>query len=190
LIVAGGTLAALPFRRYQAIPDASTAPAQVTGPLHGSLELPLPRAIANADRDTAEPPSTVDFSATAYTYAAPGRSLTIPKPRRADIPLTYEDLEIPIDQPDVIKQRFNATALIRAEQLAAEQVPQIVMPALDSLAEAEVQQIRQAASRFAETAPQPARVSGALASAREPVAEPLPKSDAQPQPRHWIRQPD
>ena len=37
LIVSGGTLASLPFRRYQAIPDASSGPVQATGPTQSEL---------------------------------------------------------------------------------------------------------------------------------------------------------
>ncbi len=194
LVVAGGTLAALPFRRYQAIPDASSAPAQVTGPMQSVLESTSPATIA-AELES-KPPSTqapvgdylpTDFAA---RRANQRRDLAQFATRRADIPLTYEDLEVPIDQPDPIKQRFNATAPIRAEQLERERVTALVMPKMETLAITEVQQIQQAASRFAEGSKATGNVTGSLASSRAEQIDDLPASPDSHRQRHWIRQPD
>jgi len=111
--------------------------------------------------------------------------------RRAEIPLTYEDLQVPIDQPDPIKERFNATVPIRALELEQERTAELVMPAMESLATSQVEQIEKA-------------VIGSLASARESLAKTressgkmrnqtldrLPNAQSSDRTRHWIRQPD
>ena len=109
---------------------------------------------------------------------------------RADIPLTYEDLEVPIDQPEPIKQRFNATVANRAEQLERERVAGLVMPKLESLAVEQIQQIEKVATQFAEQANDLPKVTGSLASSRETQVAPLPKAADANRQRHWIRQPD
>ena len=109
---------------------------------------------------------------------------------RADIPLTYEDLEVPIDQPEPIKQRFNATVANRAEQLERERVAGLVMPKLESLAVEQIQQIEKAATQFAEKTNELPKVTGSLASSRETQVDRLPKSADSNRQRHWIRQPD
>jgi len=226
LIVAAGTLAALPFRRYQAIPDASSAPAQVTGPMQSALEPPLPATEARKDESNSvtvlfaasgdtQPPSQTQTAQTytAQTYPVPtyhsdnlqrrnwlGRSR-----RRAEIPLTYEDLQVPIDQPEPIKERFNATVPIRALRLEQERTAELVMPAMESLATSQLEQIEKAAAEFAQgTGYQgtknlgtgkpgiitPPAVTGSLASSRDRTLDQLPKSESSDRTRHWIRQPD
>ena len=194
IVVAGGTLAALPFRRYQAIPDASSAPAQVTGPMQSVLESSSPAAVAS-DLDSYPAPGPVSYGDYVPTDLTQRRSLdrraaSQMMRRRAEIPLTYEDLEVPIDQPEPIKQRFNATAQIRAELLERERVAGLVMPKMESLAVEQIQQIEKVATRFAEEAPDLPKVSGSLASSREAHVDRLPKSTDANRQRHWIRQPD
>ncbi len=195
LIVSGGMLAALPFRRYQAIPDASSAPAQVTGPMQSVLESHQPAALAIIDRSGS---GTAETNCGDFLLATPldrtgGHRQNVAldrSPRRANIPLTFEDLQMPIAQPDLIKERFNATAPIRAERLDQERMAELVMPALESLAIEQVEQIQQAATRFAEASRPKAKVAGSLASSQQQHLDPLPKTDSSERPRHWIRQPD
>lgn len=140
----------------------------------------------------ATPPSSLDYvpADLAQRRALDRRAQRSMMPRRAEIPLTYEDLEVPIDQPDPIKQRFNATAPIRAEQLERERIAGLVMPKMESLAVEQIQQIEHAASRFARTVDDRPHVSGSLASSREAQVERLPKATDPNRQRHWIRQPD
>ena len=213
LIVSGGALAALPFRRYQALPDASSAPAQVTGPMQGILEHSV--LDSNASATVASHGSVnqeyVDSSANdlqsfAPTYPAPHhpRRLQVEQnPRRANIPLTFEDLQVPIDLPDPVKHRFSATTPIRAEQLELERVAGMIMPELETLAESQIQEIQSVATRFAESAKLEAqeqqradnvnvsaRVTGSLTSSRPTALDKLPKETHTDRDRHWIRQPD
>lgn len=198
LIVTGGTLAALPFRRYQAIPDASSAPAQVTGPMQSVLQS---NAAVDIAADRSQQQSAFDSasygygrSTGAYDSIAHRRAVTQITRQRADIPLSYQDLEIPIDQPDPIKQRFNAAAPIRAEQLARERAAGLLMPAMETLAASQVDQIEIAANQFVDASIDNAKVTGSLASARDADVEQLPQGKGSQQDadreRHWIRQPD
>lgn len=125
-----------------------------------------------------------------YNAAARRRTAIATPPRRADIPLSYKDLEVPIDQPDLFKQRFNAVAPIRAEQLAVERSAGLLMPQMDSMAASQVEQIENVANKFVDIRKEETKVSGSLASVREAVAQPLPPRDESGRQRHWIRQPD
>jgi len=202
LIVASGTLAALPFRRYQAIPDASSAPAQVTGPMQGVLES-TPQATTfssqgESNSATVQLAAGGDMKPTPSTYPNPTyrsanswRQHSLERPRRrAEIPLTYEDLEVQIDLPDPIKERFNATVPIRALRLDQERMADLVMPAMESLATNQIEQIQKAAAKFAQGTRKSPSVTSSLASSREQSLDQLPKADPSNQTRHWIRQPD
>lgn len=152
LIVAGGTLAALPFRRYRTIQDASTEPVQATGPTQSAMEQTDLRMLVDSS------PSTFPASATAIDHALtskpPSWSAPAPPTRRrtASMPLTYEDLAVPIDQPASVQQRFSATVDYQRNQPARDATASLVMPRMDSLGLAEQQEIR---SRVAVVDPRP-----------------------------------
>jgi len=196
MLVCGGILAALPFRRYQTIPDASSAPAHLTGPTESLLQ-PSESAPQHVNSfrdacpiDLAESPASTYYGV-GHAAVANGERFR----RRAGMPLTYEDLEIPIALPAPIAERFNATSPIRAidaeqDRALDKRMVEIVMPSADALAASQVAAIEKAASQFADQQPDQKRVSGALASAREGSIDPLPKSDSAGRQRHWIRQPE
>jgi hypothetical protein len=193
LIVSGGTLAALPFRRYQAIPDASSAPLQVTGPSQSALDSPqLDSVEAGSPPGGAAGEKVVDSGllvATSRQWTEP----VVPRaPRQIDIPLTYEDLALPIDQPSAIQQRFNATARAREKQLERKRIAELVMPAMESLAVSQQQQLERAAAA-SNTQSETTRATGTLASSTSSPdrrLEQLPEVAPAERERHWIRQPD
>lgn len=193
LIVSGGTLAALPFRRYQAIPDASSAPLQVTGPSHSALDSPQLESVeANSPPDAASGQSGVNSRLAAAASRPWPQPVAPPAPRTIDIPLTYEDLAQPIDQPAPIQRRYSATAMARQKQIERQRATELVMPAMESLALSQQQELEQAmaaADRPAATS----RATGTLASSTSPPErniQPLPEAASDPRQRHWIRQPD
>ena len=135
LIVSGGTLAALPFRRYHAIPDRSTTPVQATGPTNSALQIGATGPVCDA---IFAPPQTSEAILPGSIIAkrsedpgvretqqqppsSPGRttSFTKTEPSHGG-PLTYEDLVLPIEMPDIIQQRFNATAAVKSIQMEKE----------------------------------------------------------------------
>lgn len=210
LIVSGGTLAALPFRRYQENPDASNEPVQVTGPSESILDVPA-LVIGNG------PPTPSGFAASdlsldALASEAPtwqgnrfpaGRDKVIRADRRQiDIPLTYEDLAAPLDEPFAMQQRFSATVSSREKQLQRERAAEMVMPSMESLAidqQRELDRIAQsfdAKTRFdADTrigTESQGKASASLASttSREAGEDRLPVADTAARSRHWIRQPE
>lgn len=203
LIVAGGTLASLPFRRYQSIPDASADPVHVTGPTQSALAAP-PSTLA-LDQPQVQPGleslPAQDLASNLPQWQPQPQTAAATAPRPIDVPLTFDDLMAPIDQPVPIQQRYGATVPIREQQLEAERVAGIVMPALESLAASEVKELEQG---LAQMQPQPepvvtqpsrlppnrsSRASASLASSRD---EPLPGGNqpAETRARHWIRQPN
>jgi len=98
LIVVGGTLAALPFRRSQpiepqipAVPTIAPAFPTLQGMLVDDRE-PKPEWIDRIIPEVRTPPAAWH------------------QPRELSAPLTYEDLAVPISKPLLIEQRFNATA--------------------------------------------------------------------------------
>jgi hypothetical protein len=193
LIVSGGTLAALPFRRYQAIDDASSAPIQVTGPSHSALDSPQLESVEAGSPVDATSDQGLTDSGLLVAASHPWAEPVIPRePRRIDIPLTYEDLAQPIDQPAAIQRRFSATARAREKQLERKRVTELVMPAMESLAVSEQQQLERAmaASDVPSTT---SRATGTLASSKsssDPTLAPLPEVTPAERQRHWIRQPD
>jgi hypothetical protein len=227
LIVSTGTLAALPFRRYQAIPDASAAPAQVTGPAQSALDRPVsPSTTETGDLDPS-PAGSLSVAAVDASLASiglplsqfpvpnsgvqdapdptsadppPGSSQAHVRPRHnGDVPLTYEDLAMPICDPQVIQRRFNATRRSRESKLQRERVAGLLMPAMESLAvsqQEEIRRVAEAASPDPITTPEEvdSKASASLASAasttREENLERLPASQPQQRQRHWIRQPN
>ena len=210
LIVSGGTLAALPFRKYQAIPDASSAPAQVTGPTQSALDQSNNSVLVTNDSLAKEPPkqtseerfvaldtaaldaAVLDASVVASNLPPWQPNAPSPTPRSSDIPLSYEDLALPIDQPPPIVKRFNATVPIREQQLERERVSELVMPAMEQLAvtqQLELERVAESVRSF--TSEQSSgKAKGSLASSRESSIEPLPSESPNDRNRHWIRQPD
>lgn len=199
LIVSGGTLAALPFRKYQAIPDASAAPAHITGPTQSALDSVETTQLVN-NRVTTDPrPSEVHeqtLAALETTLAStePRWQPEPPalRPRNAEVPLTYDDFALPIDPPPPIVKRFNATVPIREETLDRERMAALVMPAMEELAvkeQLELQRVAESAREIVAAAEQ-SRATGSLASSREKHVEHLPESTDTERDRFWIRQPE
>ena len=200
LIVSGGTLAALPFRRYQALPDASSAPVQVTGPRQSALDdaakmdaitpetlNPVTRSLAEVD---APPPPHPDPVRVLATTLAPKSVRIEPDRRQVDIPLSFEDLSQPIVPPAPIEQRFNATARVRQKQLTREHAAGLVMPAMESLALSQQEELSRVVESVNQTKTR--RVESSLAStqSRESDVQPLPERAAAERQRYWIRQPN
>jgi hypothetical protein len=184
LVASGGTLAALPFRRYPVLPDASSAPAQLTGPTRSALDKP---AIDEPEVETA-----AHVSMLASLPPLPGLDSPLPVPNappqrlRMDVPLSYEDLALPLDQPPVIDERFNATTKVHRQRLEQERVD-LVMPDIESLAAKQQKELQRAA-----TTAQQQLATGTQASSerRDAQIERLPESSPAERERHWIRQPD
>ncbi len=202
LIVTGGTLAALPFRRYQSIRDASSGPVQTTGPTESALgssklEMLVDLNASEARRDA----SPVDILAMELSA---GAASTPPPNRHVSIPLTYEDLAVPIDHPDAIAQRFNAAVglnpTVDAHQvpLQDEQSAGLVMPRLESLTLSQQDEIQSLVSVIdarnttvqADTGVIPRSATLASASSRERNIQRFPASESSPREKHWIRQPE
>lgn len=206
LIVCGGTLAALPFRRYHSIHDASAEPSQVTGPSQTELHSTQfdPTRASDAERLTSLSQSQIDDRLSAYADAyAVASSPANQRRRQLDIPLTYEDLAVPIDQPKPIMERFNATAPVRQQQLQAEQIAQLVMPPMESLPVHQQEELHRVAESI-RSQPEAGRAAGRLASASAPplgrgfasdahaasTYEPLQQPGETERERFWIRQPE
>ncbi|WP_040770615.1 hypothetical protein [Novipirellula maiorica] len=133
LIVSGGTLAALPFRRAPEIVAPETIDqmpgssvnaqtsagtvenhfSQGAAPSYGSPVPPSLRTDLTEDlvleTTTIEAMDTESFDS--FSWNKPHASESWPSRRHQSYkPLTYEDLAVPISRPDVIQDRFNATA--------------------------------------------------------------------------------
>ena len=148
LIVSGGTLAALPFRRYQAIPDSSVTPVQATGPTVSDLKMGL----INPAVDTSfAPPQVADAtipgsilathsqqadsveSAVEHLNQMTRMSAARNVERSPDTPLTYEDLVLPIETPDIVQQRFNATAAVKSIQTGRHRLSDSTPPRMEPM---------------------------------------------------------
>lgn len=192
LIVSGGILAALPFRRYQTIPDASLGPAQATGPTQSAIsDTSLQMLVDSQTASSAEETPAADLP----IWSPPAQ----PQRRNASIPLTYEDLMVPIDRPDQVEQRFSATVSARQSRQDDGRLPEIVMPALESLGLTQQDEIKSQISVVAVDTDRPQSMSHdthrkttlASASWRSGATDALPPSDQTTRrERHWIRQPD
>lgn len=187
LIVTGGTLAALPFRRYHIQTDG---PIQATGPSQSALDADANRGLAS-ERDS----ETAVGSPQLLTESLPPwrQTVTPPPTRRIDIPLSFEDLLIPIDHPGPISDRFNATADVRAKQLQRERAVAMEMPPMESLAVTLQEELRNKIhASQTRSMDQPDTDQGAPSLARaaaHPTPQRLPKPDIEHSDRHWIRQP-
>lgn len=192
LIVSGGILAALPFRRLQTIPDASTGPAQATGPTQSAIsDSSLQMLVDSPTTGSAEVAPPADLP----TWSPPAQ----PQRRDTSIPLTYEDLLVPIERPDAVEQRFSATVSAQQGQQDDGRLPAIVMPALESLALTQQVEIKSQISvvevgsdhpqsNSRETHPPTTLASASWRSAATDASPPADQTTRRE--RHWIRQPD
>ena len=148
LIVSGGTLAALPFRRYQAIPDSSTTPVHATGPTNSALQMGAINPVSDA---IFSPPQMADailpgsILATHVDTDGPGElqqphsnsldqiTKFAKTERFPDVPLTYEDLMLPIEMPEIVRERFNATAAVKSIQMDKDRLADNEMPRMEPM---------------------------------------------------------
>jgi hypothetical protein len=107
LVIAGGTIAALPFRRFSSN-SGETEPA--TGPtssILGEAESSLLRSVVH-DRHqsqiSAAPSAGQAIEMPPWDSATPD----IEPQRRVALPLTFDDLMLPIDRPRPIAEQFEA----------------------------------------------------------------------------------
>ncbi len=206
LVVSGGTLLALPFRRHPATPDASVAPAALSGPSQSALDTTLE---PQSRQTTAIADNTLD------SLPVWNPTPVVRQSRQLDIPLTYEDLALPIDQPAAIEQRFSATARVQEKKEARRRESAMVMPSLESLTLQQREQMEtlptpetypdenraggrlasSAASRQSNTNPQvtanPQANTGfqADASNQGPSFQAFPALEPEAREHHWIQQP-
>ncbi|QDT06210.1 hypothetical protein K227x_46180 [Rubripirellula lacrimiformis] len=185
LIVTGGTLAALPFRRPSVDPAPSTEWGDATGPTESALDASLRSDIAASGSGDIELP----LPGSLPVWGREPRPK--PAPRRVDVPLSFDDLMVPIDQPDPIRQRFAATAEVRAADLERQRVAAIEMPSLDAVAPAMQDELRrrltqqsvqpQSASPFTPISPSTPFPATSYQASSHP-AMPHPTMDGTPQP--------
>ncbi len=110
--------------------------------------------------------------------------------RRADMPLSYDDLAMPIDQPAAMDRRFSATAIAREKQLERERVAELVMPPMETLAASQQEELRSVADSLSSEDRDSPRAAAKLASTSgEKTIERLPETAPVERERHWIRQP-
>ena len=148
LIVSGGTLAALPFRRYHAIPDSSTTPVHATGPTSSALQMGTTSPVSDAiftPPQMAEAIIPGSILATHSEINGAGdpqdqhlnsldRITNLSKTERSpETPLTYEDLVLPIEMPDILQQRFNATAAVKSIQMEKERLADNAGPRMEPM---------------------------------------------------------
>ncbi len=187
LIVTGGALAALPFRRLQIDSDASMGPREATGPTQSALDLPSLGSLAASDIERT--PDEVPLPDTLPVWRSDARARTTN--RRMDAPLSFDDLMVPITDPEPIRRRFSATTSETDRRVVLE------MPPLDALPPTMQVELNRkiAASPMLPERPgsdsHTPTVSGSLASTpwQAPSGDRLPTPTDPPNDRHWIRQP-
>lgn len=190
IIVAGGTLAALPFRNVGQVPDASAHPAQATGPTLSELQL---KAGAPALAHSIAPPSGFDpvLAEALPTWQPPRDSFRDRSQFRA--PLSFDDLMSPITPPEPIRRRFDATVpvasadTIRNNTIRNNAIRNNAIATTNPPAMAAIEPARMTPPRFEESVAAKPPVAGSLAST--PTSDRLPKPTITPDDRHWIRQP-
>ncbi|MFG0267739.1 MAG: hypothetical protein ACF8AM_21700 [Rhodopirellula sp. JB055] len=177
IIVVGGLLAAIPFRRDAVHPEASDPDALATGPTSA------PFAIATADPLTppwGTEPSVVGQTASVASQSSavswpdhrvsdlPSQGHAAPSPsdafastgpdaipsqqparprRNMRVPLTYSDLAVPLSNPHFPDQRFNALSGSPSNPVSQGSVPPVGM------AEARVQGVRVQGAHLQGTSP-------------------------------------
>ncbi|NND98588.1 MAG: hypothetical protein HKN47_14805 [Pirellulaceae bacterium] len=100
LLVAGGTLASLPFRRYQPIPDASVIPEEATGPTQSALGTSHLDMIAGTQFTA--PPNPSELEAMPHWPIPPNT------PATTQVPSSYEELAVPLDRLSPDPKAFSA----------------------------------------------------------------------------------
>lgn len=208
LIVTGGSLAALPFRKYQSSVPETSGPVQATGPTERSLQQTKIEFLA---QEQSSPDQTAPPAEFGKHPLPPWQAEPVVQTRRRlpDQPLTYEDLAVPIAQPEHLRERFSASVAQQEQRQAQHRATGLVMPEMESLALSERNQIEAMSIARQPTAQQRTVVQpdaqqndyrAALVSTPVPGSqtEPLPAPSvvsvtpepiAQPRPKHWIRQP-
>tara|TARA_R110002049_G_scaffold72490_2_gene187032 strand:+ start:2035 stop:2619 length:585 start_codon:yes stop_codon:yes gene_type:complete len=194
MIVAGGTLAALPFRRTT--PGESPTPVDVPADVRSVNDATTPTSLGMLV-DQGEPQTEwLD------RLAPPQATATPPWPARRELsaPLTYEDLAVPITRPDQIERRF--TALDKTEFAdpnvsiapnqdhafaAADVVTDQASAAIDPQASAANTDRKQKQSVLVTESSE--RTTLASAPLNESGIERLPKKNTSTRKRFWIRQP-
>jgi hypothetical protein len=191
LVIAGGTIAALPFRRFSSDMDE---PAPATGPTSsvlGEAEFPILKSVAH-DRHQSQ------ISAA----PSPGQRIELPPwdastpdiepERRVDLPLTFDDLMLPIDRPRPIAEQFEAVVdrSVAPEPPPSDRRQQVSDRFSGVVSEPENEPRIQSAPSL------PPAVSGSLATSKIPAEPDKPVSTDPPlapkpavRDRAWIRQP-
>jgi hypothetical protein len=214
LIVTGGTLAALPFRRSPVIPDASShlsqPSTQATGPLQSALDA-TPVHLLASSTPHGSPAATRTFSRQEIPgldeFIRDDRSVSetpevsVDRTRPSVKPLTYEDLMAPIDRPGPIQDRYQAIAAVQADSRAQSHPMAMELPPIEQLepslrGELEQRFMAMKPKQIRQPASNPARASGSLASSMIPRTPDLPDLSAAPmtpepavRQHHWIVQP-
>lgn len=109
LVIALGCLAALPFRRYQSIPDASTLPVEATGPTQSALNGTNLEMLVN------DKPHVIENLQSLALRPRPVQSLPSDHNRSLAIPKSYSQVAVPLDQVAANEDDFNATTPVRAK---------------------------------------------------------------------------
>ena len=191
MIVAGGILAALPFRRTEPINESSfdSAPKSPTTVTNPSYPSPVGMLV-----DQAEPADEwlARLAPTPATTTPP-----FPVHRELSAPLTYEQLAVPISRPEIIEQRFTAAEEVgpveskhrrpNAAQVPSTSVHQPTQGNHSLVVAGPPKAIKQIESvligEITET------VSLASTPLGEKSIEQLPKKSESTRERFWIRQP-
>jgi hypothetical protein len=189
LIVTAGTVAALPFRRYRAIRN-ELPPTAATGPTVSNL------GGLRLDPIAERPASQADFPALAMPSSQWGDEPL--KDREIQMPLTYDDLAVPLELPPKFGESFSATSVAQAGAGSKPLVgsgPQRMQPVAivhsDAAGKAgtQGQSLLSGSEQAGDENSQASRAISQLISSPivESLPEPLPASA--PRERHWIRQP-
>ena len=176
----------------------------MTGPSRSALHSsPQVDSVSSAEQilSLAEIDSFGEIRSQADLYGFASRQVPVAR-RQIDIPLTYDDLAVPLDQPKPVMDRFSATAQVQQERIEQDRIAGLVMPPMESLPLATQQELVSIAKSIAPAVnPTSSRASGRLASSSAAdhseyassemqQLENLPsKQDVETQ-RFWIRQPD
>ena len=180
MVIAFGMVAALPFKRYQTIQDASTMDTNATGPIGP--------AQGNSDILIEDVPlGDINIPSLAVS---PGKQWPPPLPnRRIQMPLTYEELSVPVQASMHDPERFDATVKAQ-EAIRAKRKPDLppkVQPMQTTAEEA-------SKLRVDSSAPKSILVSLAPSNSLAPPTgtsnvQRLPADSNVDRQRHWIRQP-
>ena len=185
-----GTVAALPFRRYRAIQN-ELPPTAATGPTVSSL------GGLQVDPIGVRPASNADFPALAMPST--GQLADAPAAnRQIQMPLTYDDLAVPLELPPRFGESFSATAMAQQQRdspalrdRSAQRMRPLSLVDSDTVgqADAQGQSLLPNSGQVGNENSQASNAISKLISSPivEPLPEPLPAST--PKRRHWIRQP-